>query len=195
MGYPAYYSPLPSERGRGRGCIGCVSGFCQGRAQAFEIPLQTVRCYCSQINLLSLKIAFVTIKESIGYKEACKRCPFALQNMPFYTSKDALLHIKRRPFTLQKGIDGKVKGKDVDKNTPRNTASPSPSKGGDVPGGIRNAVSWGGGRMEDLDLKGVCLFLMVKCLEVKNRLCRTQTDYLLIRQFVVLSMQLIYFST
>ena len=44
--------------------------------------------------------------------------------------------------------------------------------------------------MEDLDLKGVCLFLMVKCLEVKNRLCRTQTDYLLIRQFVVFSLQL-----
>ena len=89
-GYPAYYSPLPSER---------------GRVQAFEIPLQTARCYCSQINLLSLKIAFVTIKESIGYKEGCKRCPFALQNMPFYTSKDALLHCKRASFRTQKGVD------------------------------------------------------------------------------------------
>ena len=104
-GYPAYYSPLPSERGRGRGCVGCVSGFCQVYVQALEIPLQTARCYCSQINLLSLKIAFVTIKESIGYKEACKRCPFALQNMPFYTSKDALLHCKRASFTTQKGVD------------------------------------------------------------------------------------------
>jgi len=41
----------------------------------------------------------------LGYKEACKRCPFALQNMPFYTSKDALLHGKRAPFRTQKGID------------------------------------------------------------------------------------------
>ena len=135
--------PLPSERGRGRGCVGCVSGFCQGCVQAFEIPLQTARCYCSQINLLSLKIAFVTIKESTGYKGACKRCPFELQNMPFYTSKDALLHCKRASFRTQKGVDGKVKGKEFDKNSPRNTASPSPSKGGDVPGGIRNAGSWG----------------------------------------------------
>ena len=89
-GIPLITPPLPSERG-------CV--------QAFEIPLQTARCYCSQINLLSLKIAFVTIKESIGYKEARKRCPFALQNMPFYTSKDALLHCKRASFTTQKGVD------------------------------------------------------------------------------------------
>jgi len=44
------------------------------------------------------KIDFVTIKISIGYRVACKRCPFALQNMPFYTSKDAFLQCKRRPF-------------------------------------------------------------------------------------------------
>ena len=94
---------------------GGVFRLCRGRVQAFEIPLQTARYYCSQINLLSLKIAFVTIKESIGYKEACKRCPFALQNMPFYTSKDALLHCKRASFTTQKGVDGKRKGKEIDK--------------------------------------------------------------------------------
>ena len=63
--------------------------------------------------------------------------------MPFYTSKDALLHCKRASFTTQKGVDGKEGRKDVDKNNPRNTASPSPSEGGDVPGGIRNAGSWG----------------------------------------------------
>ena len=99
-GYPAYYSPLPSER---------------GRVQAFEIPLQTTRCYCSQINLLSSKTAFVTFKISIGYKEGCKRCPFALQNMPFYTSKDALLHCKRASFRTQKGVDWKTRGKEFDK--------------------------------------------------------------------------------
>ena len=70
----------------------------------YEIPLQTVRCYCSQINSLSLKTVFVTYRESIGYKENCKRCPFALQNMPFYTPKDALLHCKRASFTIQKGM-------------------------------------------------------------------------------------------
>ena len=51
------------------------------------------------------KIDFVTIKISIGYRVACKRCPFALQNMPFYTSEDALLHSKRASFTIQKGVD------------------------------------------------------------------------------------------
>ena len=81
----------------------------------FEIPLQIIRHYCSQINSLSLKIAFVTYRESVSYKEACKRCPFALQNMPFYTSKDALLHCKRASFTTQKGVDGKVRRKEIDK--------------------------------------------------------------------------------
>ena len=99
-GYLAFYPPLLSERDGER---------------LYETLLQAVRCYCSQINSLSLKIAFVTIKESIGYKEGCKRCPFALQNMPFYTSKDALLHCKRASFTTQKGVDGKRKGKEIDK--------------------------------------------------------------------------------
>ena len=60
------------------------------------------------------KIDFVTIKISIGYRVACKRCPFA----------------------LQKGVDEKTKGKEIYKNNPRNAASLSPSEGGDVPGGI-----------------------------------------------------------
>ena len=38
-----------------------------------------------------------------------------MQNMPFYTSKDALLQRKRASFTMQKGVVGKVKGKDIDK--------------------------------------------------------------------------------
>ena len=124
-GIPLIVLPLPSERDGER---------------LYEILLQAVRCYCSQINLLSLKIAFVTIKESIGYKEACKRCPFALQNMPFYTSKDALLHCKRASFTTQKGVDGKTEGKEIDKEggtKKREGASPSPSEGGDVRGNGR----------------------------------------------------------
>ena len=80
-----------------------------------EIPLQIIRHYCSQISSLSLKTVFVTYRESVSYKEAAKRCPFALQNMPFYTSKDALLHCKRASFTTQKGVDGKRKGKEIDK--------------------------------------------------------------------------------
>ena len=35
--------------------------------------------------------------------------------MPFYTSKDALLHCKRASFTTQKGVDGKVRRKEIDK--------------------------------------------------------------------------------
>ena len=143
MGYLANCSPSPFGEGRGEAVRGCVSGFFGDMFRLFEILLQTVRCYCSQINSLSLKTAFVTYRESVSYKEACKRCPFALQNMPFYTSKDALLHCKRACFRRQKGVDGKEGRKDVDKNNPRNTASPSPSEGGDVPGGIRNAGSWG----------------------------------------------------
>ena len=119
--------PLPSER-VGERLFGVVSQASSGICfRLFEISLQIIRHYCSQINSLSLKIAFVTSAVSIGYKQACKRCPFALQNMPFYTSKDALLHCKRASFTTQKGVVGKEGRKDVDKNNPRNTASPSPS--------------------------------------------------------------------
>ena len=96
-GEAVFYLPLPSERAGERLYRVCF--------RLFEILLQTVRCSCSQINSLSLKTAFVTYRESVSYKEACKRCPFALQNMPLYTSKDALLHCKRASFTLQKGVD------------------------------------------------------------------------------------------
>ena len=99
----------------GRGCIGCVTGFFGDMFRLHEILLQIIRRYCSQINSLSLKTAFVTSAVSIGYKQACKRCPFALQNMPFYTSKDALLHCKRACFTTQKGVDGKTGRKEIDK--------------------------------------------------------------------------------
>ena len=44
---------------------------------------------------LRIKPDFVTFGISIGHGWGCKRCPFALQYMPFYTSKDALLHCKR----------------------------------------------------------------------------------------------------
>ena len=114
-GYLTNYPPSPFGEGRGEAVRGCVSGFFGDMFRLFEILLQTVRCSCSQINSLSLKIAFVTSAVSIGYKQACKRCPFALQNMPFYTSKDALLHCKRASFTTQKGVDGKEGRKDVDK--------------------------------------------------------------------------------
>jgi len=80
-----------------------------------------------------------------------------LQNMPFYTSKDALLHCKRACFTTQKGVDGKTGRKEIDKRraelrrnaTAKAPAAPPPPAGGgggDVPGGIRNAVGWGDGR-------------------------------------------------
>ena len=85
----------------------------------YEIPLQIIRHYCSQISSLSLKTAFVTFGLSVSYKQACKRCPFALQNMPFYTSKDALLHCKRACFTTQKGVDGKTERKEIDKRRAR----------------------------------------------------------------------------
>ena len=136
-------SPSPFGEGRGEAASVVLQASVELLFRLFEIPLQIIHHYCSQINSLSLKIVFVTSAVSIGYKQACKRCPFALQNMPFYTSKDALLHCKRASFTTQKGVDGKEGRKDVDKNNPRNTASPSPSEGGDVPGGIRNAGSWG----------------------------------------------------
>ena len=87
--------------------------------------------------------------------------------MPFYTSKDALLHCKRASFRTQKGVDWKTKGKEIDKNNEARTqkkrlpqAPPeegmwegtvgyggslsheevppqAPPGGGDVPGGIR----------------------------------------------------------
>ena len=114
---------LSLRRGLGRGCFLPPSPFGEGRGEAsvellfrlFEILLQIIRHYCSQINSLSLKTAFVTFRKSVSYKEACKRCPFALQNMPFYTSKDALLHCKRACFTTQKGVDGKTERKEIDK--------------------------------------------------------------------------------
>ena len=145
--------PLPSERVGERLLRVCF--------RLYEIPLQIIRHYCSQISSLSLKIAFVTYRKSVSYKEACKRCPFALQNMPFYTSKDALLHCKRASFRTQKGVDGKVRRKEIDKNkkqTPKRSGLPKPlrrrgcerigwdEKGGDVPGGIRNAGGWGDGK-------------------------------------------------
>ena len=99
--------PLPSERDGER--------LLRRYVQAFEIPLQIVRCYCSQINSLSSKTGSVTSALSIGYKEGCKRRPFALQNMPFYTSKDALLQRKRASFRTQKGVDGKAERKEIDK--------------------------------------------------------------------------------
>ena len=145
--------PLPSERAGERLLRVCF--------RLYEIPLQIIRHYCSQISSLSLKTAFVTFGLSVSYKEGCKRCPFALQNMPFYTSKDALLHCKRASFRTQKGVDGKVRRKEIDKNkkqTPKRSGLPKPlrrrgcerirwdEKGGDVPDGIRNAGCWGGGR-------------------------------------------------
>ena len=104
-GEAVFYPPLPSERVGER--------LLRGYVQAFEIPLQIIRHYCLQINSLSLKTAFVTFKISIGYKEGCKRCPFVLQNMPFYASKDALSHCKRASFRTQKGVDKKTNGKNV----------------------------------------------------------------------------------
>jgi len=53
--------------------------------------------------------------------------------MPFYTSKDALLYCKRASFRTQKGVDGKVRRKEIDKEG----ASLSPSEGGDVRGNGR----------------------------------------------------------
>ena len=121
--------PLPSERAGERllfphSVLSNITGnlancspspFGEGRGEASEIPLQTVRYYCSQISSLSLKTGSVTSAVSIGYKGDCKRRPFALQNMPFYTSKDALLERKRACFRTQKGVDGKAGRKEIDK--------------------------------------------------------------------------------
>ncbi len=137
--------PLPSERAGER---------------LYEIPLQIIRHYCSQINPLSLKTAFVTYRESVSYKQAGKRCPFALQNMPFYTSKDALLHCKRASFTTRKGVDGKTRRKEIDKKA----ASPSPSEGGDVRGN-------GGMRKEGMCLAG---YRMLGVGDIKDRRIKPQ---------------------
>ena len=90
-----------------------------------------------------------------------------MQNMPFYTSKDALLQCKRASFRRQKGVDGKVGRKEIDKNkkqTPKRSGLPKPlrrrgcerkrwdKKGGDVPGGVQNEVCWGYKRVEKTDL-------------------------------------------
>ena len=40
-------------------------------------------------------------------------------------------------------------------------ASPSPSEGGDVPGGIRNAGCWGIEKDEKIWLKGQCFILKI----------------------------------
>ena len=114
-GYPAYYSPSSFGEAQRRGYDGGCFRLWWESFRILEILLQIAQHYCSQINSLSSKTAFVTIKESIGYKEACKRCPFALQNMPFYTSKDALLQCKRASFRTQKGVDWKTRGKEFDK--------------------------------------------------------------------------------
>ena len=92
----------------------------------FEIPLQFILHHCSQINSLSSKTVFVTSAVSIGYKGGCKRRPFALQNMPFYTSKDALLQGKRASFRTQKGVDWKTEGKEIDKEGRRTYKKGSP---------------------------------------------------------------------
>ena len=129
----------------------------------YEIPLQITHHYCSQINSLSLKIAFVTFGLSVSYKQACKRCPFALQNMPFYTSKDALLHCKRASFRTQKGVDGKAGRKEIDKKA----ASPSPSRGRGC--AWRDTKCWGLGRWKEEDLK-----LKVHGLILKGQMFRGQ---------------------
>ena len=46
--------------------------------------------------------------------------------MPFYTSKDALLHCKRASFTTQKGVDGKAGRKEIDKEQKTNTKEKRP---------------------------------------------------------------------
>ena len=87
------------------------------------------------------KIDFVTIKISIGYRVACKRCPFAMQNMPFYTSKDALLQCKRASFRRQKGVDWKARGKEFDKERAASTKEERPPQA--PPGeGMSDRIQW-----------------------------------------------------
>ena len=89
----------------------------------------------------SEKISFVTIKISIGYKVACKRCPFAMQNMPFYTSKDALLQCKRASFRRQKGVDWKAEGKEFDKERAASTKEERPPQAPPAEG-MYNRIQW-----------------------------------------------------
>ena len=49
-----------------------------------------------------------------------------MQNMPFYTSKDALLHCKRASFRTRKGVDGKAGRKEIDKEGRRTYKKGSP---------------------------------------------------------------------
>ena len=87
------------------------------------------------------KTDFVTIKISIGYRVACKRCPFALQNMPFYTSKDALLQCKRASFRRQKGVDWKARGKEFDKKLKTSIKERRPPQA--PPGeGMSDRIQW-----------------------------------------------------
>ena len=46
--------------------------------------------------------------------------------MPFYTAKDALLRCKRESFRRQKGVDGKVRRKEIDKKQKAHTKEASP---------------------------------------------------------------------
>ena len=83
-----------------------------------------------------------------------------MQNMPFYTSKDALLQGKRASFRRRKGVDGKAGRKEIDKKNSlpkplqrrgcerkrwEKKADHNSSEGGDVPDGIQNAGCWGDG--------------------------------------------------
>jgi len=46
-----------------------------------------------KIQVNPIKTGFVTVKESKGYKEACERCPFALQkSMYWLADHEILLH-------------------------------------------------------------------------------------------------------
>ena len=127
--------------------------------------------------------------------------------MPFYTSKDALLHCKRASFRTQKGVDGKRKGKEIYKNNPRNAASPSPSRGRGC--AWRDIECYVFGRWKEEDLK-----LKVHGLILKGQMFRGQKYALshadrlsvnseirslkhtihlsIIRKFVVFSTQFIY---
>ena len=58
--------------------------------------------------------------------------------MPFYTSKDTLLHCKRASFTTQKGVDGKAGRKEIDKEEPPEIRPPqAPPKEGMCLAGYR----------------------------------------------------------
>ena len=93
----------PSPFGEGTG-----ERLCRGCFRLYEIPLQTVRCYCSQINSLSLKTAFVTYRESISYKEGCKRCPFASQKGMYYLPTVNSLYIRWARLRVNKLITQQV---------------------------------------------------------------------------------------